>query len=430
MSHESHTRQPNGAPSTWNRSFFLLIQGQFVSNVGNQIYDIVLLLWLKDLSGSATLMGIAMLVTNASEVLLAPMGGVLADRYKRARMMVGADVAGAVLIGMLVWVIASPVILHVKIAMLMVTNLLLGCANACFQPAVAALIPALIQEKDLAKANAAHRFSGDGARLIGQALGGVLYTTIGVVLAYVVNAVSFLLSAVSELFIKEPTFGEIESVPRPTGSLFREVKSAASYTWRITKIRRLIKHISIFHFFVAALPIVLPFLVEDVFGLPPIWFGFYLGAFTGGVMAGFVLAGFISSRIQHRQWIVAVAAFLSGLFFLLAGRILQPYLALFPFVGIGISIGVIVVNLMTELQIQTKEGERGRVLGIAQAVAGVSWPIGMGLTGIIIDLLQNWFSLTFTLTLVLTTCGLAAFLVGFSLFRSCSADGAAGTQQV
>lgn len=75
------------------RNFLLLLQGQFVTNLGNQVYDIAMLLWLKELTGSAAVMGMAMLLTNLPEVVLAPLGGKIADRAGKVRTMVFSDLA-------------------------------------------------------------------------------------------------------------------------------------------------------------------------------------------------------------------------------------------------------------------------------------------------------------------------------------------------
>lgn len=376
-----------------------------------------MLLWLKEMSGSATVMGIAMLLTNLPEVLLAPLGGVLADRFRRVHMLVGTDLASAVVMGLLALTVASPIDLPLKITALMAANMLLGCAGAGFQPAAVALIPALIQEKELERANAAHRFSSDGARILGQSLGSVFYAAIGVVAAFIFNALSFLGSAFSEALIAEPRKKEVAGRldERPSDALLSEAIAAARLTWRMGSIRRLILHIAVFHLFVACLPIVLPFMVEDKFGLSPVWLGFFMAAFTGGVMAGFVVVGIISKRIRRRQRVVAVASVVSGAFFLLSGYAVSPFPAMFSLFGIGVSIGVIVVNLMTELQLGTNEGERGRVLGIAQAIAGVSWPTGMGLTGMLIDTMSRWMTVSDSIILILLVCGIAALAIGLSL---------------
>ena len=70
------------------RNLWLLLQGQFVTNMGNQIYDIAMLLWIKEVTGSASLMGLALLLTNLPHALLGPLGGKLADRFGSVQPLV------------------------------------------------------------------------------------------------------------------------------------------------------------------------------------------------------------------------------------------------------------------------------------------------------------------------------------------------------
>ena len=86
-------------PTMTGRNLWLLLQGQFVTHMGNQIYDIAMLLWIKEVTGSASLMGLALLLTNLPHALLAPLGGKLADRFGGVRTMVTSDLVSALAVG-------------------------------------------------------------------------------------------------------------------------------------------------------------------------------------------------------------------------------------------------------------------------------------------------------------------------------------------
>ena len=85
-----------------NANLALLLQGQFVTNLGNHIQDMAVLLWLKELTGSATLMGIALLLTNLPEAVLAPIGGRIADRIGSVRAMTISDMVAGTAVGFVV----------------------------------------------------------------------------------------------------------------------------------------------------------------------------------------------------------------------------------------------------------------------------------------------------------------------------------------
>ena len=76
-------------------NLLLLAQGQFVTALGSRVFDVAMLLWIKEATGSATLMGLAMLFSSLPAVLLAPFGGTLADRVGRLRMILSAPISPA-----------------------------------------------------------------------------------------------------------------------------------------------------------------------------------------------------------------------------------------------------------------------------------------------------------------------------------------------
>ncbi len=368
-----------------NRNLLLLIQGQFATNLGNQIFDIAMLLMIKELTGSAALMGLAMLMTGLPEVLLAPFGGKLADRYGRLRMVIVADFFGAGLIMIVVIALVAEVDSAILFLILCLVNSGLGFSAACFNPAISALVPSLVTNKDLESGNAAHQFSRTGGQVLGQGLGGMLYVAIGVVGAFSVNALSFLLSAISETRIKvdEPDrIGQDEpislrAIVKDTLTLMREVLAKA-------QMRRLLIYIAIFHLCLSCLPILLPFFADKVLALPNQWTGFFMAAYTAGVMAGFVLVGHVKP-VNGRFTLIAKAGLAVGVTMVALSLTRHPVLVWALLVAIGIGIGLVVVNLITELQLSCDTDERAGVMGIAQAIGGSSLPLGMALTGILLD---------------------------------------------
>ena len=166
----------------------LLMQGQFVTNLGNQVFDIAMLLWIKELTGSAAIMGLAMLLTGLPEALLAPFGGRIADRFGRLRVIILSDLVSAAVVGCVLIVVLVDVEPALAITALCIGNVVLGLSASCFGPAVSALIPSLVAAAQLEKGNAAHQFSRVGGRVVGQGLGGLLFAMLGVGGAFTINA--------------------------------------------------------------------------------------------------------------------------------------------------------------------------------------------------------------------------------------------------
>jgi len=89
------------AASLWNRDFFLLWQGQTVSQLGNQAFHIAMMSWLLKATGSASLMGLIMFTAMLPGVVLGPVGGTFADRHSRIRIALICDLlSGAAILAL------------------------------------------------------------------------------------------------------------------------------------------------------------------------------------------------------------------------------------------------------------------------------------------------------------------------------------------
>jgi MFS family permease len=367
-----------------NRNLLLLLQGQFVTHMGNQIYDIAMLLWIKELTGSASLMGLALLMTNLPEAVLAPLGGKISDLFGRVRTMVVADLVSAIAIGIVVFSMVSGARPSMMILALCFSNVVLGVSASCFGPAVLALIPELVPGRKLEKGNAAHQFSRMGGRVIGQGAGGLLFSALGATGAFILNSLSFLVSAIAEIWIKVPRLAP-DSKERQTGdSLLTETLGTLKKVFREPNLRVLLIFIAAFHLCLSCLPVLLPFYAEHVLDLSDKWFGFFIAAYTIGIMVGFIVAGNLEPPAGRFRLIAGAGAIVGALFGVAASVSSYP-IAWVVMLGIGIGIGVIIVHLMTELQLKSPENERGGIMGTAQAIGGSSFPLGMALTGMALD---------------------------------------------
>jgi MFS transporter, DHA3 family, macrolide efflux protein len=406
---ETSTRQ--------RRNLWLLLQGQVVTHMGNQVYDIAMMLWIKEVTGSASLMGLALLLSNLPQALLAPLGGTLADRLGGVRTMVAADLVSALTVGAVAWTVwwrAEPAVI---VAALCAGNVVLGVAGACFNPAVLALIPELTPGPGLARGNAAHQSSRMGGQILGQGLGGVLFAALGAAGAFFVNALSFGFSALTEAAIRVGDGAGARSV-RGRGSLLRETAAMVREVLRQADLRALLLYIAAFHLCLSCLPVLLPFYAEHVLSLSDWWFGFFVAAYTIGIMVGFAVAGALGPPASRFHLVALVGAVVGALFG--AAALCRSFLVAWPILlGIGIGIGIIIVHLMTELQTRAPGRDRAGIMGAAEAIGGTSFPLGMALTGILLDTMSGLGVSYATATrAVLAASAVACVLVAVTARRS------------
>jgi DHA3 family macrolide efflux protein-like MFS transporter len=373
----------------WNRNFFLLWQGQTVSQLGNQAFLIAIAFWLKETTSSATLIGLLMTVSTLPGVLLAPFGGTYADRRSRIRILIACDaLAGLAVLVQGLAMRQSWLSVHGLITLLFCVAIFDGALRAFFMPAINAAIPDLVPQERLAAANSLNQFSVQTSVFAGQALGGVLYRLLGAPLLLIADGVTFLFAAASETFIAD-TFQPPER-PASDGSPFRaflhETAEGLRWVWRQAGMRDFVLVASLLNFFVTPILVLFPFYVQDTLKAGAEWYGFILAATSIGAVAGFLLAGVLRLRAAARGWTL-VAGLLVGPGFLAAiGFVHIPLLAVaFAFLS-GLSLGLVNIYLLTLLQAATPPELRGRVLGLLGTLGGGLMPIGLALGGWLGDL--------------------------------------------
>ncbi len=173
-----------------NRNFRRLWYGQVVSQLGDWLDSIALFTLLLNLTGSGQALGLLLLAEFLPAALIGPLAGVLIDRVPRKLVLIASDLGRAALVLLLLlvdgperlWLLYTAIIAKVALA-------------AFFEPARAAILPSLCAREELAAANAISGATWSAMLALGAALGGVVAGTLGVRAAFILDALSFLLSA-------------------------------------------------------------------------------------------------------------------------------------------------------------------------------------------------------------------------------------------
>ena len=176
-----------------NRSFALLWSGQIISRLGDSLYTIALAWWVLQKTGSATAMGAVLICSTIPMLLLLLFGGVAVDRLPRMHLMLASDlIRGTVvlLIAFLAWQ------QRLELWQICVMSALFGSAEAFFYPAYTAIIPDLVPTEMLPSANSLRSISLQVAQIVGPAIGAGMIALGGTSLAFVLDGVSFAISAV------------------------------------------------------------------------------------------------------------------------------------------------------------------------------------------------------------------------------------------
>ncbi|MFC2160045.1 MFS transporter [Acidobacteriota bacterium] len=396
----------------WNKNFFLLWQGQFVSQLGNQAFSIAMVFWIKHQTGSASLMGLLMMLIHLPMVILGPVAGTIADSYSRRKIIIACDLlAGIPVIILALLLFFVPQKTSLILILMLIVGLLLGAVRTFFSPAITAAIPDIVPKEKIAAANSLNQSSVQISTIFGQGLGGYLFMILGAPLLILIDGITYLFSAFSESFISIPqTLPERSRIWKEKFAQFKiDTLEGLKIVWGNTGMRAMFFVAAFLNFFIMPLIVLLPFYVEDFLGVTPDWYGYLLAGFGFGALIGYGFAGALKLSGYWRSRSVILAMILMTI--LLASLSVSniPVLSLAIWVGIGIANGFININIVTLLQTSVPSELRGRIFGLLTTITAGLTPIGLGLGGVVADLTGR------NIPLIYGVCGIILILLSITI---------------
>ena len=377
----------------FRRDFTLVVIGQIISLFGNAVLRFALPLYLLRETGSPALFGAVGAAALVPAVLCSPVGGVVADRVNKGRIMAALDFATAGLVLVFALLLGRLPLVPLMAVCLM---LLYGIAGA-YQPAVQASIPLLAGEDRLTSANAVINMVSTLSALLGPVAGGVLYGAFGIRPILWVSTACFLLSAVMELFLRIP------HQPRGTeGGVLYTVGRDLAGSWRFIRRERPVflsvtVVLCLFNLVLSAALIVgIPVAVVQVLGLDDLRLGVTQAAMGLGGLLGGGIAAVLGERLRLRRGSVLLAA--ASLTVAGMGAALLPGTA--PLTGwwvvtamsaVMMALATVLTVLLTAaVQRQTPPEFLGKVMAFLTAAANCASPLGQAAYGALFEGLPAW----------------------------------------
>lgn len=175
-----------------NRPLTRFLFGQFISGIGDWLYIVAIFVLIYRETGDAALVGIFGAVRMIPYVVLSVPAGVIADRFDRRLVLLVSDLwRGAMMVLLTVLVIANAPVLPIAVVAILAT-----CGSAFWYPAFGAYLPNLVtDERQLGPANSAWSSLQNLSFIIGPAVGGLLLAVGGVTVAFILNALTFVVIA-------------------------------------------------------------------------------------------------------------------------------------------------------------------------------------------------------------------------------------------
>jgi MFS family permease len=376
-----------------------------VSQLGDRMHQLALAWWTMAATGSVGWTGAVLIATTLPTVLLSPVAGTLADRVDRRSLMLGADVARALVTGCLAALAWSGAL---TVTGLIAASAVLAALTTLFTPAALAVTPSLVPEEDVLPATSVMESAVQGAALAGPVLGGLVVASIGAAGAFGLNAASFVLSALLLL-----------RVPRrrvaPAGS-HEPFWTAAAGGLRFLRsdptVAGVLGCFAAVNVFTMPVILFMPYFAKQVFGVGATGLGWMEAALGLGMLAAAV---FWASRRQAAPPFPVVTGGLLGVATAVAAMGLWPRypVHLAGLVAAGLAMGSVNVVVVAWFQTRVPPTEAGRFFGLMTSIASGLIPLSYGAFGVAGEVVAPASLLAGNAVAIAAIAGALALVPGF-----------------
>jgi MFS family permease len=302
------TLLPDLSPLRRHRSFRLLWFGQLVSNVGTQMRLVALPYQIYVLTGSPFHVGLLGLFQAIPLISLPLLGGVLADRADRRRVLIATQ-SGLALSSLALALVTQ--LGSTELWILYALTAISASFSAFDQPARGSLVPTLVERSELPAAIALNQMLYQTAAVVGPAIGGLVIASFGVAAAYWVDTITFGAAIAAAVAINAPR--QMLAAPQ---SIVESLVEGVMYVLR----QRLLFSTMVLDLaamFFGSIRALMPFYAEQVFKVGAAGLGLLFAAPGVGALIAVLTSGWVS-RVRRPGvavlvavcvWGIAIAAF-------------------------------------------------------------------------------------------------------------------------
>lgn len=351
-----------------NHALARLLVGEFISGIGDWLYLVAILVVIYAETQSAVLLGIMGAARILPYILLSVPAGIVVDRYDRRMVLIVTDVAR----GVIMLALAGMVVLGAPVYLIIGLSILAACFSTFFGPAIAALLPTLVDETELGPANSAWATLDNLAFIVGPALAGVLLATGGLSVAFLLNAVSFAVVAVIlwRLPVGERNAVVTDGAPAPTP----DPEPTVGWRTLVAPLSGPFVLDSVTSFVGGGLGVLTVVIAIEVLGAGEAGTG-YLNAATGvgGVLAGLAAGSLVARRLSVPLLVGGIVSGIGLIWLGFTDSLVPAMLA----IGVGVA-GAFLLDVVNTTLIQrtVPDAFRGRAMGLVQMSSAIFYAAG------------------------------------------------------
>jgi MFS family permease len=388
-----------------HRNYRLFFSGQLLSLIGTWIQMVAQSWLVYDLTHSALWLGIVGFLGSIPTLLFAMLGGAMADRFEKKRVLLLTQSVAALqafALACIVWQHwATPLLVGFF-------ALLLGVVNAFDAPSRLSFVIDMVGKEDLPNGVALNSALFNSARMIGPAIGGIVIGAYGIGWCFFLNGISFIAVITGLLLMK------IERVNRreaPSRSMFSEIREALSYIRQHAIFAAIMILVATVTMFGWSYSVLLPIIADKIFKTGAVGLGNLLTSTGVGALAGALTVASKVSEIQPRKLLyTGLMIFVIAVFCFTMSN--TPVLAMLSLVGVGFGLVTFFSTANATLQRNAPDHLRGRIMGLYTLVFTGLFPFG----SLAIGMLGDRLGPQKTIRLGAMICAIVGVLV-YSLMR-------------
>lgn len=367
-----------------NSNFRFLWLGQIVSDFGDSLTMLTLIILVNQLTGSAAAIATMFIVLLIPHITIGLVAGVYVDRFDRKQIMVVSDIARGLLVS---GFIAVALLGSADYLWLMyVIGFLQATIGTLFNPARGALIPNIVPKEALLQANSISQTSRVIFGLLGTASAGVI---IGLAhetwVPFVIDALTFFLSAAFVMRIKAPKFVPEQHAKGDARAVLGQLGEGMKIIGKSRTLTGTLVGLGVALFGMGAVnALLVPLIINDM-QLPPTWFGVIEFAQTAGMILSGSLVAVLAAKLKPTTLVssgLAVMGLVIGSI-AIANNLIVLGLIIF---AIGLVVSPVQAGVATIMQTSVDNAMRGRVGAALNSVMSISQIVSMGLAGTFAEL--------------------------------------------
>ncbi|MCK4260738.1 MAG: MFS transporter [Halanaerobiales bacterium] len=368
-----------------NRNFLLVWFAQIISVLGSWTYYVAITALMYDLTQSG--IGIAKLrsVQTVALLLMAPIVGVFVDRLNRKKIMIFSDLLRSFILLIFIFFRGNFIIYLVGVS--------ISILNSFFNSSESSIIPDLVDKDELVIANSLTSTTGNLMLICGGALGGIIVAVGGYEIAFIIDLITYLISAILLLFIKGQFNPQIQDSYVRNSSLYENLKSAfkrffndisycIKYLRKEKEIVAIILMFFLLSFGAGAVNVLSIVFANQILKVGSKGYGFLLTIQgLGSLIASFCMV-FLSRRFKP------VVLFNTGFLMMGLSMALLGLTKYFPMAGLlffvsGFGNVLFIVPSVSVLQKLVHKDLRGRVFSFQYIASESALLLGMLITGLL-----------------------------------------------